>query len=128
MTPNCDDFLLACEFNGQKIACAESFEVIVTDYGFCCSFNVVPYSQAIRPAALDYWHQYENRDGSPAQSEALDKAIEESFIPSNSGGICPKTPLDTGLYSQACKGYLGKFWEHNHYQMYLFYFFPRACR
>ena len=39
----------------------EIAKVIVTDYGFCCSFNVVPYSQALREEAMDEWHKYEKK-------------------------------------------------------------------
>lgn len=106
ITPNCNDFLLACEFNGHKIECAKDFEVVVTDYGFCCSFNVIPYSQNVREEAMDDWHRYSNKDGTNQQSEELDDLVEAKFVEDNSQ-FCPVTPLDTGKYDNVCNAYIG---------------------
>ena len=97
--------MLTCEFNGQKVNCGTDFEVVVTDYGFCCSFNVIPYSTSIRKEAQTIFSR-----GDAVSTAAHDEELEDLVIDSYQpvpGQICKRTPLETGAYDQVCNAYNG---------------------
>jgi len=39
VTPKCEDYLLICSWNNRKALCRELFRLVLTDSGYCCSFN-----------------------------------------------------------------------------------------
>lgn len=39
VSPNCSDFLLMCQLEGQTVPCSRLIEPVVTPYGICCTFN-----------------------------------------------------------------------------------------
>ncbi|XP_014470576.1 PREDICTED: sodium channel protein Nach-like [Dinoponera quadriceps] len=39
VNPNCSDFLLLCQLEGQTVPCSRLIEPVVTYYGICCAFN-----------------------------------------------------------------------------------------
>ena len=98
VAPDCDDFILACEFNGVKFNCSRDFQVVVTDYGFCCSFNIVPYAQEIKDKART--------------PQNLDLDDEPLSVPQGSSpGMskpCPETALETGDFETVCESYQGR--------------------
>ena len=42
---SCDDMILMCIWEGEKVNCDEIFTIHKTDNGFCCSFNVLKESE-----------------------------------------------------------------------------------
>lgn len=41
VAPKCSDFILRCELNGQQGPCKELFKLVLTDTGYCCTFNAM---------------------------------------------------------------------------------------
>lgn len=41
LTPNCNELLIKCQWEGKDIECGEIFFTRLTNDGFCCSFNNV---------------------------------------------------------------------------------------
>jgi hypothetical protein len=41
VSPKCEDYLLRCGLNGKKPSCSELFKLVLTDSGYCCSFNAM---------------------------------------------------------------------------------------
>lgn len=41
VAPKCSDFILWCELNGLKTPCNELFKLVLTDTGYCCTFNAM---------------------------------------------------------------------------------------
>jgi len=39
VSPKCEDYLLRCGLNGNKPSCSELFKLVLTDSGYCCTFN-----------------------------------------------------------------------------------------
>jgi len=41
VAPKCQDYLLTCRWNSQSVACTNLFKLVLTDTGYCCSFNAI---------------------------------------------------------------------------------------
>lgn len=41
VAPKCSDFILRCELNGKVKECKELFKLVLTDTGYCCTFNAM---------------------------------------------------------------------------------------
>ena len=81
--------MLSCEFNGRKFKCPTEFSVIVTDYGFCCSFNSLEIREELQP---NHIHTH-----------------DDIHVDEDSTDVCPKTALETGEFEPFCDKYLGMY-------------------
>ena len=106
---------MACEFDGQKEDCEKSFKVVITDYGFCCSFNAIPNSEGIRSSATKGQKErvfMEEKQGQIENHERIQSLIESTYqrkTKQSTPDICPQTPLETGNFNQVCTDYKGEF-------------------
>ena len=41
VAPKCQDYLLTCRWNSQPVPCINLFKLVLTDTGYCCSFNAI---------------------------------------------------------------------------------------
>lgn len=41
VAPKCSDFILRCELNGEQEKCNKLFKLVLTDTGYCCTFNAM---------------------------------------------------------------------------------------
>ncbi|CAL8095183.1 unnamed protein product [Orchesella dallaii] len=41
VAPKCSDFILTCELNSKPRECKELFKLVLTDTGYCCTFNAM---------------------------------------------------------------------------------------
>jgi hypothetical protein len=41
VAPKCEDYLLTCRWNSQSVPCTNLFKLVLTDTGYCCSFNAI---------------------------------------------------------------------------------------
>ncbi len=41
-TRRCDEFIKRCAWNGHAVDCGLLFQLVPTDAGFCCAFNLEP--------------------------------------------------------------------------------------
>ncbi|CAL8072488.1 unnamed protein product [Orchesella dallaii] len=80
-TQNCSELILLCLWLDQEQDCSTFFQGIETDYGYCCTFNVVPLTLLLKyrndsrddPQVVKDWHDVNEATGHNVLLPAIEK-------------------------------------------------------
>lgn len=131
VAPKCEDYLLSCRWNSASVRCTSLFKLVLTDTGFCCSFNAITQNSQksdprndlevmkqeaefdyLQKAVWDYTDKYREKNGLP------DEDLTETNTPnatSTDSYTCARV-YDDDLFPGICA--FINLCRHN----------PRACK
>lgn len=85
-TQNCSELILLCLWQDEVQDCSTFFHGVETDYGFCCTFNVVPLTLLLKyrndsrddPDVVKDWAESNRATGNNILSPAIE--VENTIL------------------------------------------------
>ena len=132
VAPKCEDYLLTCRWNSASVRCTNLFRLMLTDTGYCCSFNAISQNYRksdprndievmkqeaefdyLQKAVWDYTDKYREKNGLPEEDLNTDSTTPNAT--STDSYTCARV-YDDDLFPGICT-YISKCRDN-----------PRVCK